>query len=529
MDGATEEIVALLGVMGLGLALGQVAWRGISLGTSGVVFVALVAGHYGFEVPKAAGSAGVILFVYCLGIGAGPMFLRTFFQQGKPLALMAVAMIVSGGFVAWLAARQLGLSAGLASGLFSGALTSTPALAAATEQLQSDPEVAVGFGIAYPFGVVGVILFVQLLPRFSEGQPEESTESADANRDRLPISRMMVRVINPGVVGKRLRDVSAIARANCQVSRMLVDGKLRPIPASFCLDQGQRLLVVGTRPRLADVAEVLGEPCEDVDYVLDLEREHRRVVVTSPKLIGQTLAELHLLSRYGVTISRISRQDVEFVPSPDERIQFGDALTAVGESQGLDQFVHFAGHRERTLDETDLISLATGLVLGIVVGSFKLSLGTKSISLGLAGGPLLVGLVLGHLGRIGPIVPRMPRAARFLLAEIGLALFLAQAGSQAGGKFVEVMREHGIALPLASIAIVTVPLLVGLLIARFVLKLGVWEMCGGMCGAMTSTPGLGAVTSATDSSVPATSYAAVYPLALILVTMLAPVLIAQLS
>ena len=515
--------------MGIGLAVGRIAWRGISLGTSGVVFVALIAGHFGFQVPKLAGSVGVVLFVYCLGIGAGPTFLRTFLQKGKPLAMMAVAMILSGGIVAWLAATLLDLSPGLASGLFSGALTSTPALAAATDQLPASSEVAVGFGIAYPFGVIGVILFVQLMPRFSDDQPTEASLSVDTYGHDQPISRMMIEVKNPGVVGKRLRDVSAIASANCQVSRLLVDGKLRPIPASFCLAQGQRLLVVGTRRRLRDVAEVLGEPCEDVDYVLDLEREHRRVVVTSRELIGPTLAELHLRSRYGVTISRITRQDIEFVPGADERIQFGDALTAVGEVQGLDQFVKFAGHRERTLDETDLISLAAGLVLGIIVGNLQLGLGSNSISLGLAGGPLLVGLVLGHLGRIGPIVPRMPRAARFLLAELGLALFLAQAGSQAGGDFVEVIREHGIALPLASIAIVTAPLFVGLLLARFVLRLSVWEMCGGMCGAMTSTPGLGALTSVTDSSVPATSYAAVYPLALILVTLLAPLLIAQLS
>ena len=527
MDGATAQIIALFGVMGLGLTIGQMSWRGISLGTSGVVFVALVAGHFGFQVPKIAGSVGVVLFVYCLGIGAGPSFLRTFFQKGKKLSVMAVAMILAGGVVAWLAATLLHLSPGLTSGLFAGAMTSTPALAAATDQLPADPEVAVGFGIAYPFGVIGVILFVQLMPRYSSGQSTTSTDTTES--DAQPISRMMIQVVNPGVFGKRLRDIAAISRANCQVSRLLVEGKLQPIPASFTLGPGQRVLIVGVRSQLREVAEVLGEPCEDVDYVLDLERHHRRVVVNSKEMIGRTLAELHLLSRFGVTISRITRQDIEFVPSPDERIQFGDALTAVGESQGLDQFVRFAGHRERTLDETDLISLASGLVLGIVVGSLKLTLGSKSISLGLAGGPLLVGLILGQLGHIGPIVPRIPRAARFLLAEIGLALFLAQAGAQAGSEFVAVIRQHGIALPLTAIAIVVTPLLVGWLVARFVLRLDLWEMCGGICGAMTSTPGLGAVTSSVDSSVPATSYAAVYPLALLLVTILAPVLIAQLS
>ena len=246
-------------------------------------------------------------------------------------------------------------------------------------------------------------------------------------------------------------------------------------------------------------------------------------------MIGKSLKELHLLSRFGVTVARIVRQDIEFVPSPQERIQFGDSLKAVGESTALDQFVQFAGHRERTADETDVVSLAVGLVAGVLLGQVKIAYGGESISLGLAGGPLVVGLVLGHFGIIGPFVGRMPRAARFLLTEIGLALFLAQAGTQAGGNFIAVMQQHGPALGLAALTILVVPLLVGFVVARFVLSVGVLETFGGICGAMTSTPGLGAVTAMVDSNRPATCYAAVYPLALVLITILAPVLILQLD
>lgn len=528
MSESAENLLALFAVMGLGLSLGKLSWRGISLGTSGVVFVALVAGHFGFQVPRTAGAIGIIIFAYCLGLGAGPGFLQMFLRRGKALGVMSLVMITAAAVTAWGVGRALNLNADLTSGLFAGALTSTPALAVAAERLLADSNVAVGFGIAYPFGVIGVILFVQLVPRFlSSGGPQDSESGVTNDADDGAITRMLVHVVNPAMQAKSLRDVSVLAATNCQVSRLLVGERLVPIPADFELHVDQRVLVVGAKRRLAEVVDVLGKECEDHSYTLDLERQRRRVVATSRDIIGRSLIDLHLRSRFGVTITRISRQDVEFVPKPEEHIHFGDALTAIGEPDGLDRFVKFAGHRERTLDETDLISLSAGLALGIIVGSVKLSIGERAISLGMAGGPLMVGLALGHFGRIGPVVARIPRAARFLLAECGLALFLAQAGSQAGGQFVEVIRQHGPMLCLASLAVVGVPLIVGLITARFALRLGMLESLGGICGAMTSTPGLGAITSTTESSLPATSYATVYPLALILITILVPLLISQ--
>lgn len=528
MNTVTEEIVTLLIVIAFGLLLGKVGVKGIRLGSSGVVFVALAAGHLGFQVPAVSGVAGILLFVYCLGLGAGPGFLRTVVSQGKSLAVMASAMIIAAGAITYLLATGLGFSPDLAAGLFAGAMTSTPALAAATDQLPDSAELAVGFGVAYPFGVIVVILFVQLMPKAFPAAATKS-EHAAGSPGHGKIARVIVKITNPRMAGKRLREVSTLAHSNCQISRVLIDNRMQPIPSEFCLQLEQRVLLIGAEARVADVIETLGELCEEDDYVLDMERQRRRVVVTSSNLIGKSLQELHLLSKFGVTISRITRLDVEFVPGSEERIQFGDALTAVGESAGLDKFFLFAGHRDRTLDETDIVSLSLGLVLGILAGQVTLTFAGESISLGLAGGPLLVGLMLGHMGRIGPVFARMPRAARFLLSEIGLVLFLAQAGTKAGGQLVAVIQSHGVSLPLAAIAIVSVPLLVGLLVSRFVLNLDPREAAGGICGAMTSTPGLGAVTSGEDSSLPATSYAAVYPLALVLITLLAPLLIAQLS
>ncbi len=524
MNTTTEQILTLLVVTGMGLGIGKIAYRGVSLGTCGVVFSGLLAGHFGYEVPQLAGVAGILLFAYCLGISAGPSFWAMFLQRGKALVIMTIAMLFAAGGVAWLLAKMMHLSPDLACGLLAGAMTSTPALATAVERLPVDSDVTVGFGIAYPFGVVGVILFVQLAPKFYlKGLSKEATNGFESNVEK--IERLIVKVTNPTIVGKRLGDVSILANANCQISRVMIDDELQPLPASFHLELGQRLLLIGRASRIHEVIQVLGEECDHKNFMLDVERQRKKVVVTSRNLIGKSLKELHLLSRFGVTISRIARHNIEFVPSSNERIQFGDALTAIGEFAALEKFIAAAGHRERTLDETNLISLCAGLGLGVLAGRVEIGFGSESVSLGLAGGPLLMGLILGGVGTIGPLVGHIPRAARFLLAEIGLAMFLAQAGSQAGGNLIQVILQHGFVLCLAACAIVITPLIVGFLVAKYVLKLSMLETFGGICGAMTSTPGLGAVTSTTESSTPATSYATVYPMALILITLLVPMLL----
>ncbi|MEW4490690.1 TrkA C-terminal domain-containing protein [Thalassoglobus sp. JC818] len=526
MDESTQQLLSLLVVVGLGLLFGKVSLRGISLGTSGVVFVALVAGHFGFRVPETAGQIGVVLFVYCLGIGAGSSFFQVLFSQGKSLSLMAGAMILSGGLTTWFLAQVFSLKADLAGGLFAGALTSTPALAAAIDSLPPGSKAAVGFGIAYPFGVICVIVFIQLIAKqFINSEELQKSDDTQASGDGA-ISNVLVEISNPAVIGKRPSQVTSLSNSKCQISRVLVDGRLQPLKGDFVFEAGQKVLIVGGANRLGGIVEVLGQSTESGDYIRDTDRQRRRVVVTSSEVVGKTLEQLHLRSRMGITVTRVFRQEIEFVPSPKDEIYFGDALTVIGEPEAISEFVRFAGHRERTLDETDLISLVAGLSLGILLGQVRFGFGDLSITLGMAGGPLIVGLILGRVRKIGPLAVRIPPAAKLLLGEVGLALFLAQAGASAGQKFVSVIAQYGLVLCLVSICVVTVPLIVGVVMARRLFKIGWLEALGGICGAMTSTPGLGAITSTVDSSRPATSYATAYPLALILITLLTPALIA---
>lgn len=524
-----DELTFLFLTVFLGTALGRLTWRGVSLGTSGVIFVALLVGHLGYRVPNNAGLLGLIVFVYCLGINAGPRFFRMFREQASSLALVGVMMIVAAGTATWLFARVIGLPADLAAGIFAGALTSTPALAAAAESLPPGSQLAVGFGIAYPFGAIGVVLFVQLAPRFLRKSLEEEKDHGATLSSPQKITREVVEVVNPSVVGKKLSDVSILNTCNCQISRARVGEHMSPIPTSFKLQLGQQLLVIGVESNVDLVVAFLGRKAAQAEYVLDTERQRRRVVATAESVVGRSLQELHLRSRFGVTITRIMRHDLEFVPDAAQTIQFGDAMTAIGEPEGLDKFVEFAGHRERSFDETDMISLAVGMLLGVLLGRVQFQFGGEAFSLGMAGGPLLVGLIMGHFGRVGPIVGHFPRAARLLLTEIGLAMFLTSAGVRAGGQLIPVIRAHGPGICLGAILITAIPLMVGVLLTRYAVRMGLLRALGGICGAMTSTPGLGALTSKIDSNVPVTSYATVYPIALILMSLLAPVLVSVMS
>lgn len=527
--GALEPLGVLCAIIALGLLLGRLKWRKMSLGTSAILFVALAAGHFEMQVPEGLGTLGLVVFVYGVGITAGPTFFRGLARDGMAMASLSGIVVLSSAVTTWIVTRLADLPAPLAGGLYAGAMTSTPALGAVSDVLKGNPDVAVGFGVAYPLGVIGVVLFVQIIGRRLEPEPQDDSSDQSARSRATEIKRWLVEVQNPAVVGKRPGAVSAIAMSSCQVSRVVQGSRLEPVGPEFAFELGQQVLVVGSEHDAVVATEVLGKVIERDDTTLDGVTQRRHVVVTSPQVVGQSLRDLRLLSRFGITVVRIRRYDVEFVPNSTTVIEFGDTLTVVGQPEPLREFGKFAGHRPKILDETDLVSLSLGLLLGLFVGSLKLQVAGQTVSLGIAGGPLVVGLVLAHFRRIGPIVGHFPIAARSLLLEGGLALFLADAGVAAGATFTTVLGDYGPRLVIAASVIGTVPLVAGALVARYLLRMPPLQLIGAACGAMTSTPGLAAVTGKTDSSVPVVSYVAAYPVALTLVTLIAPILIQLLS
>ena len=490
--------------------------------------MALAAGHFGYQVPNGLGSLGMAFFVYCVGVSAGPTFFRGLASHGRVMAILGGLIVILGVLVTWIAAKLLDLPADLAGGLMAGAMTSTPALGSITEVAANQTSVAVGFGVGYPIGVIAVVLFVQLackfIPTSDAGTVDDITSTTIS-----AIQRRVVEIANPGIIGRSPGEMEVLFDSGCQISRVRVENRWKPLPPDYRFTMGSQLLIIGNEKETRRVAETLGVICEGVNAVLDADHERKTVIVTSPNVYGRTLKELGLRSKHGVTVARIRRHEMEFVPSGHTRIEFGDNLVVVGESTDLLKIDNVVGHRPRVMNETDLMSLVAGIGLGILVGNISFSIGEMSVSLGLAGGPLVVGLLLGHFRRIGPIRSAFPPAAQLLMTEGGLALFLTDAGINAGAGMGAVLSEHGLKLCFVAAAIAILPLIFGYMIARYWFGLSFFQSLGSTCGGMTSTPGLAVLTASTESSQPVTSYVAAYPVALVLITILARVLVELLA
>ena len=516
---------ALFAILFVGLAFGNITVKGVSLGSSGVLFAALVAGHFGLAVPAGLTDIGTALFVYCVGLGVGNRFFAALRSRGKSLVLLSALVVGAAWLTAWGLCELLGLDGGLGAGLFAGACTSTPALAAAMEATGSGADaVNIGYAVAYPFGVIGVVLFVQLLPRLLRTSLDAAPGSRGADPHKI-IARV-VQVTHPEAVGKRIGDFVTNCRMRCRITRVLQGEVLAPLSRddSFC--EGQRVLMVGEREEMEHDAGLIGCILRDSDlHPRTFTDEVAELILLSQAMCNKTLRELDTLGRFGIVVSRITRLGATFVPTADTEIIRNDVLRVVGTPRAIAEFKAECGHRSAAVNTADVLSLMGGLALGILLGQLQFSFGGGAgFSLGMAGGPLVVALILGHFGKVGPLVGYMPRPTRLLVMELGLILFLAGAGVKGGGSLVQTLQSQGLTLFLAGVVITLVPMIVAYIVARKVFKMELPEALGGICGSMTSTPALGAITAKTDRQEPVIAYSTAYPAALILMTVLAKLL-----
>lgn len=522
-----QPLIVLFALIASGLLLGGVKFKGISLGSSGVLFTALLAGHLGYSIPTGVGTLGLVLFVYCIGIGAGDRFFASLVREGTALAKLAVLITVLGGAITWAGSILLDIPTGLATGIFAGALTSTPALAAATEgmaTLGGGDAVSIGYGIAYPFGVIGVVLFVQVLPRLLKLDIESTPEQPDSKCGNR-VENVLVEVTNPNLYGQRISE-SGITNFNAvQICRIYSGGSLVPLSYDDQFEASQILLLVGRRCEMEIAIDMIGKR-SDRKLPEDVENERQNLIVTSSAFIGQKLGDLAPLRNYGIVVTSITRLGLTFVPNANTVIERHDHLTCVGRVDDLKNFSIAVGHRSSAIDATCLLSLSAGLTFGIILGMLPFGLpGGPPITLGLAGGPLFVALILGHFGKVGPVVGFIPRPTRMLLQELGLVFFLANAGVRGGGALASTLQEHGFTLFALGVCVSALPLIVAWPIATRFLKMNPLQALGGICGGMTSTPALGAITSKTDSQVPVISYVSAYPVALIFMIIISKLLI----
>jgi putative transport protein len=513
----SNQVVSLFVIIALGLIIGEITIFNVSFGSSAVIFVALVFGHFKFTIPSGIGTLGLIIFMYCVGVSAGPAFFRAFASKGVGLAKLGLVVVSSAAMAIFVSSKIFNVPISLASGIFAGALTSTPALAAAMDNLKdSGALVSVGYGIAYPFGVIGVVLFVQLIPKLLKIDLNQLAKEVGKVSSKTKIVREWIEVNNESLAGQKISESHVLDAFSCQMSRLYIDGRVFSITEDATFRIGMVVLVIGEKNNLAEVISILGK-IYDQPIHHTLEQERCEIVITSKNIVGKTIQSLATLKNFGLLITRVQRGETQFIPKGKTVLENVDKLTVVGLRDEVKIFMKFAGHRSKALNETDLLSLIGGVLLGVLLGMVSFSLpGGSAFSLGMSGGPLLVALILGYFGKFGKITGRFPPAALNILRDLGLVFFLAQAGIKAGGAFVETIQEYGAVLFFVGALVTITPMVTGYFWATKVMKLNLLEALGGICGGMTSTPALGSIAGKTDSEIPIVSYATAYPVALIL-------------
>ncbi len=548
-----------------GLALGGVKVRGLSLGIAGVLFTSILFSHLFWShallarfAAKAFGASaaatvggleavrgqalefmrelGLVLSVYSIGLQVGPGFFSSLRAQGLRWNLLTVSLVALQVGVVLIAHGWLRVDPTVAVGLLSGAVTNTPSLAAAEQALRDLPGVtaaerglaAVGCAVAYPFGVVGAILSLAIFRAiFRLDSRQEAERFEQATRKRRPLGNIDLRVANHGVVGQRVGQLAGLLRAPVVVSRMMRAGRVELPSAETELQIGDLLHVVGSDEDLERLAILLGER-SDVD-LREVSRPLgvRRVVVTRSGVVGVTLGGLKLRTRYGANVTRVLRAGIELVPDASVHLNFGDTLVVVGEDHRLADVEALVGNSIGELEHAQLVPVFIGVASGILLGSIPLSVAglPAPVRLGMAGGPLLVALVLSHLGRLGRITFYLPNSATLMLRDLGIVMFLGSVGLLSGGRFVETIT-HGAGLRwlLLGAMITLPPLLATQMMARRFLGMDYTAVSGAVAGSMTSPPVLAFATQVAGDGA-ALAYGAVYPLAMILRVVTAQLLV----
>lgn len=526
MELITNPVFALFAIISIGFLLGNLNIKGFSFDVSAVVFVALAFGHFGVLLPPIIERIGMVLFIFTVGIQAGPGFVESFRKQGRKLAAMASLIVLFGVGVGFLLMMIFDVESSLMVGILCGALTSTPGLTVAIDATAS-PLASIGYGIAYPLGVIGVIVFVRLVPRFLKIDVNTETERlARLDREAFPeIHYAHFVVANDSVEGKALKDLKIRSMTGATISRVQHgDSCFTPV-VTTTLFKGDIIRAVGTEEALAKMEVLVGERVStEIDLGKDFEVE--QLLVTNKKLVGISLHDLSLSQAYSAVVTRIRRSGVDIAPSPDMQIRFGDKIMVASPKSSLLGLRKLFGNDERMLSDTDFLPIALGIVLGIVLGYLEVSFLNKfTLGLGLSGGVLIAAIVLSGVGRTGPVVWTMSGSANQMLRQLGLLFFLAAVGTKAGEHLVETISHSGLTLLFVGLAITFLPMFFALFLNRFLFKFNLFELLGAITGGMTSTPGLAACDSLTSSNTPRRAYAAVYPVAMVVLIILVQVLV----
>lgn len=522
---ALQAVVVLSVICAVGLALGKIKIFGISLGVTFVFFIGILAGHLGFSINQDmllyAEDFGLVLFVYALGLQVGPGFFSAFRKDGITLNMLAFCVVVLGTLLSIALSFVMGIPISDMVGVLCGAVTNTPALAAAQDALKQlglpNSSPALGCAVTYPLGVVGVILALFAIRRFFVKPSDIDNENDDHSATYIS----SFQVHNPAVFGKNLREISKIISHPFVVSRLWRDGKVSIPEAATVLQEGDRLLVISSEEDNKALTFIFGEQentdwnKDDIDWnAIDSQLISQRILITRPELNGKKLGALKLRSNYGVNISRIYRSGVQLLASPNLRLQIGDRVTVVGEAAAIKNVERVLGNAVKSLKEPNLVSVFIGMMIGLVIGSIPFFIPGMDtpVRLGLAGGPVIVGILIGTFGPRMHMITYTTQSANLMLRAMGLALYLACLGLDAGKHFFEVvMRPEGALWILAGFLLTVIPVVIVGLFALKVMHLDFGTISGMLCGSMANPMALNYSNDTLPGDHPSVAYATVYP------------------
>ena len=524
---AIQAIVVLSLVTATGLWLGKMHVWGISLGVTFVFFVGILAGHLGISLDadmlNYAESFGLVLFVYALGLQVGPGFFSSLRHGGVKLNLLSLGVIFIGTAMTVLLSYGLSIPLPDMVGVLCGATTNTPALGAAQQTLKQMGEpsssAALGAAVAYPLGVVGVILAILVIRKILARPADmEEKETEDHNHPYIAAFQLH----NPGIYHKTIKDLALYSHTKFVISRLWRDGKVTIPTGSTELLENDRILVVTTEKDMPTLTLLFGEQenrdwnQEDIDWnSIDRNLVSEHIVVTQAEINGKRLGSLHLRNTYDINISRVLRSGVQILATPDLILQLGDRLTVVGEKTAIKRVAGILGNSVSTLREPNLAAIFIGIVLGLILGSVPLSMpGISSpVKMGLAGGPIIVGILVGCFGPRLHMRTYTTRSANLMLRGIGLSLYLAGIGIDAGAHFFEtVVRPEGAIWIGSGFLITVVPVLLMAVIAMRMCGMNFGSTCGMLCGSMANPMALNYVNDSFPGNDASVSYATVYPL-----------------
>ena len=543
MSNSVAHVVFTLAlVITLGVMLSRIKIAGISFGVTWILFVGIAAGHFGMTIEHETlhfiKEFGLILFVFSIGLQVGPGFFSSFKEGGVKMVGCAATVVLLGCLTTYIIHLVTGTPLPTMVGVMSGAVTNTPGLGAAQQAYAdatgiTDPTIALGYAVAYPLGVVGIILSliaVRFITRVNFKEEDKALEAMKSEHSN--VMRLSVEFTNGALENQSVAHIRDLINRSFVIARIMDhNGVIRIADGTSTLKVGDKIRVVCSPDDREAVIAFFGQEIEmtkeEWGVTSDNQRQlvSRRIVITKREINGKKLSDLRLRTKYGINITRINRAGIDLIPYQGMELQMGDKITVVGDEKAIDQVANVLGNSMKKLNEPQLLTIFNGIALGVLLGSIPLMEIPQPVKLGLAGGPLIIAILIGRYGPHFHLVTYTTMSANLMLREVGLALFLAAVGIGAGDGFIDAIIGGGYRWILYGFIITVVPLLIVGLFARLKLKMNYYTLMGLMSGSVTDPPALGYANSTAGNDMPAVGYATVYPVVMFLRVLTAQLLI----